>query len=39
LEILPVLATRAKPYFLKEVYYTPVSSELAAERLRKLDVR
>ena len=38
LEILPVLATRAKPYFLKEVYYTPVSSEVAAERLRKLAV-
>ena len=39
LEILPILATRAKPYFLKEVYYTPVSSELAAERLRKLEIR
>jgi UDPglucose--hexose-1-phosphate uridylyltransferase len=36
LEILPILATKAKPYFLKEVYYTPVSSEVAAERLRKL---
>ncbi|HEU5414107.1 MAG TPA: hypothetical protein VFW31_10135 [Candidatus Angelobacter sp.] len=39
IEILPILATKAKPYFLKEVYYTPVSSELAAERLRKLEVR
>ncbi|HWG49383.1 MAG TPA: hypothetical protein VN669_06805 [Candidatus Acidoferrales bacterium] len=39
LEILPILAIRAKPYFLKEVYYTPVSSELAAERLRKLEIR
>ena len=39
LEILPILATKAKPYFLKEVYYTPVSSELAAERLRKLETR
>src|SRR5499433_3662334 len=38
LEILPVLATKAKPYFLKEVYYTPVSSEVAAEKLRKLSV-
>jgi len=38
-EILPILAAKAKPYFLKEVYYTPVSSELAAERLRKLAVR
>jgi UDPglucose--hexose-1-phosphate uridylyltransferase len=39
LEILPILAPKAKPYFLKEVYYTPVSSELAAERLRKLEIR
>jgi UDPglucose--hexose-1-phosphate uridylyltransferase len=39
IEILPILAAKAKPYFLKEVYYTPVSSELAAERLRKLAVR
>src|SRR5215467_9471229 len=38
LEILPILATKAKPYFLKEVYYTPVSSEVAAEKLRKLSV-
>jgi UDPglucose--hexose-1-phosphate uridylyltransferase len=38
LEILPILPTKAKPYFLKEVYYTPVSSEAAAERLRKLGV-
>jgi len=39
IEILPILSTKAKPYFLKEVYYTPVSSELAAERLRKLEIR
>jgi UDPglucose--hexose-1-phosphate uridylyltransferase len=39
IEILPILAARAKPYFLKEVYYTPISSERAAERLRKLVVR
>jgi UDPglucose--hexose-1-phosphate uridylyltransferase len=39
IEILPILTAKAKPYFLKEVYYTPVSSELAAERLRKLAVR
>lgn len=39
IEILPILSARAKPYFLKEVYYTPVSSERAAERLRKLAVR
>jgi UDPglucose--hexose-1-phosphate uridylyltransferase len=39
IEILPILGAKAKPYFLKEVYYTPVSSEVAAERLRKLSVR
>ena len=39
IEIMPILATRAKPYFLKEVYYTPMSSEIAADRLRKLAVR
>ncbi len=38
-EILPILGTRAKPYFLKEVYYTNISSEAAADRLRKLTVR
>ncbi|HWX54339.1 MAG TPA: hypothetical protein VN176_07075 [Verrucomicrobiae bacterium] len=38
IEILPIVGTRAKPYFLKEVYYTPISSEVAAERLRKLAV-
>jgi hypothetical protein len=30
---------KAKPYFLKEIYYTPISSEVAAERLRSLSVR
>ena len=39
IDILPILGAKAKPYFLKEVYYTPVSSEVAAERLRKLSVR
>jgi UDPglucose--hexose-1-phosphate uridylyltransferase len=39
IEILPILSAKAKPYFLKEVYYTPVSSEVAAERLRKLPIR
>jgi UDPglucose--hexose-1-phosphate uridylyltransferase len=39
IEILPIVATKAKPYFLKEVYFTPVSSEVAAERLRKLSIR
>ncbi len=39
LEIMPILATRPKPYFLKEVYYTPISSEAAADRLRKLETK
>ena len=39
LEIMPILSAKAKPYFLKEVYYTPISSEQAAERLRKLETR
>ena len=39
IEILPILHTRAKPYFLKEVYYTHISSEVAAEKLRKLAIR
>src|SRR5229473_4587429 len=39
IEILPILHTRAKPYFLKEVYYTHISSEVAAEKLRKLADR
>lgn len=39
IEILPVWGVKAKPYFLKEIYYTPISSEVAAERLRTLSVR
>ena len=39
IEILPVVGVRAKPYFLKEVYYSPISSEAAAERLKTLRVR
>lgn len=39
IEIMPILATKAKPYFLKEVYFSPVAPEVAADRLRKLEVR
>jgi len=39
IEILPIMGAKAKPYFLKEVYYTHISSELAAERYRKLETR
>jgi hypothetical protein len=33
------MGTRAKPYFLKEVYYTHISSEAAAEKYRKMAIR
>jgi UDPglucose--hexose-1-phosphate uridylyltransferase len=33
-EILPILGTKARSYTFKEVYYSPVSSETAARRLR-----
>jgi UDPglucose--hexose-1-phosphate uridylyltransferase len=39
IEILPIVATKAKPYFLKEVYYTHISSEAAAEKYRQLGIR
>jgi UDPglucose--hexose-1-phosphate uridylyltransferase len=39
IEVLPVIGRQAKPYFLKEVYYSPISSEVAAERLRALAVK
>jgi UDPglucose--hexose-1-phosphate uridylyltransferase len=35
IEILPLLASKAKSYTFKEVYYTPVTSESAAARLRE----
>jgi UDPglucose--hexose-1-phosphate uridylyltransferase len=35
IEIMPVLAGKAKSYTFKEVYYSPMSPEAAAERLRK----
>jgi UDPglucose--hexose-1-phosphate uridylyltransferase len=40
IEILPILAAKAKSYTFKEVYYSPVSPETAAKRLReaKIDV-
>jgi UDPglucose--hexose-1-phosphate uridylyltransferase len=35
IEILPILAAKAKSYTFKEVYYSPISSETAAKRLRE----
>ena len=38
IEILPILAAKAKSYTFKEVYYSPVSPETAAKRLREAQV-
>jgi len=38
IEILPILAAKAKSYTFKEVYYSPVSPESAAKRLREAPV-
>ena len=35
IEILPILAAKANSYTFKEVYYSPVSPETAAKRLRE----
>lgn len=35
IEILPILAAKAKSYTFKEVYYSPVAPETAARRLRE----
>jgi UDPglucose--hexose-1-phosphate uridylyltransferase len=34
IEILPILGAKAKSYTFKEVYYSPVTSEAAVQRLR-----
>ncbi len=38
IEILPVLASKAKSYNFKEVYYSPVSSETAVKHLREAKI-
>jgi UDPglucose--hexose-1-phosphate uridylyltransferase len=38
IEILPILAAKANSYTFKEVYYSPVSPETAAKRLREAAV-
>jgi UDPglucose--hexose-1-phosphate uridylyltransferase len=35
IEILPILSSKSKSYTFKEVYYSPISSETAAKRLRE----
>ncbi len=39
MEILPILAAKAKSYTFKEVYYSPVSPETAARRLREAQIQ
>jgi len=38
IEILPILEKKAKSYTYKEIYFTPVTSETAASRLRAAGV-
>ena len=38
IEILPILAAKAKSYTFKEVYYSPVSSESAVKQLREAKI-
>jgi UDPglucose--hexose-1-phosphate uridylyltransferase len=38
IEILPIIAAKAKSYTFKEVYYSPVASETAVARLRQAKI-
>ncbi len=38
IEILPILAAKARSYTFKEVYYSPVTSETAVKRLREAKI-
>jgi len=38
IEIMPLISGKAKPYSFKEVYFTPVSPETAAAKLRQAPV-
>jgi UDPglucose--hexose-1-phosphate uridylyltransferase len=38
IEILPIIASKAKSYTFKEVYYSPVASETAVKRLREAQI-
>lgn len=38
IEILPVIASKARSYTFKEVYYSPVSPETAAKQLREARI-
>jgi UDPglucose--hexose-1-phosphate uridylyltransferase len=38
IEIMPVLAAKARSYTFKEIYYSPVSSETAVKQLREAKI-
>ena len=38
IEIMPILANKARSYTFKEVYYSPVSSEAAVKQLREAKI-
>jgi UDPglucose--hexose-1-phosphate uridylyltransferase len=38
IEILPMLAAKAKSYSFKEVYFSPLASETAVRRLREAQI-
>jgi UDPglucose--hexose-1-phosphate uridylyltransferase len=38
IEIMPVLAAKARSYTFKETYYSPLTSETAVKRLREVKV-
>jgi UDPglucose--hexose-1-phosphate uridylyltransferase len=38
IEIMPILPSKSKSYTFKEVYYSPVTSETAAAKLRDVVV-
>jgi len=38
IEIMPVVPSKAKSYTFKEVYYSPVSSEMAVKQLREAKI-
>src|SRR6202046_1942920 len=38
IEIMPILATKARSYTFKEVYYSPVSSETSVKQLREAKI-
>ena len=38
IEIMPILAAKARSYTFKETYYSPLTSETAVQRLREVKL-